>query len=181
MKKHSIDIHFLLLVLIIILMMTFVSGCSISRKVNKQTQEVTTEKTTDETIKTVSDITTQTGEQIAATTNIIENCDTVVTVQVIPTGDQRLDEYLKSNPLRIPVKFNRVTSKQEYTKRQETKEENIKIDQSKKQQESSQVITEKKDVDQKSRPSLVFWAIGGIVVLSIAFGIYKSGILKKFF
>jgi hypothetical protein len=179
MKKHNINIHFVLLILVIIFINLFMS-CSITRKVNKQTTAINTEKTTDESVKINSDITTKTGEQIASTTNISENLDTVITVSVLPTGDQRLDEFLKNNPLRIPVKFNRVTQKQEYTTRQESKIENTRIDQNKKQQENSQVISKKKNVDQKSTPSFVFWGLGGIVVMAIGFGIYKSGILKKF-
>jgi ABC-type multidrug transport system fused ATPase/permease subunit len=172
MKKHSVDIQFALLILVIILMNLFMS-CSITRKVNKERQEITTEKATDETIKTVSDIITQSGEQIASTTKIIENCDTMVTVQILPTGDQRLDEFLKNNPLRIPVKFNRVTQKQEYTNRQETKKENTAVDTKKKTEEKAKVSIEKKNVDQKTTPSIVFWGIGLLAFAGIAFVGYK--------
>jgi hypothetical protein len=162
-----------------VIIMMLLSGCSITRKVNKDRTEVSTEKVVNESVKTVSDISTQTGEQVSSTTNIVENCDTVVTVQALPTGNPQLDEYLKSNPLKVPVKFNRTTNKQEYTSRQENKKENISVDQDKNSKENIQSVAEKKNVDQKTTPSIVFWGIGLIAFAGIAFLGYKF--LKKRF
>ena len=172
MKKHSTDIRFLLLIIIIILM-TFISGCSVSRKVNKDRTEISTQKVVEESVKTVSDITTQTGERVSSITNIVENCDTIITVQTLLTGNPQLDEYLKSNPLKVPVKFNRTTNKQEYTSRQQNKNENISVDQAKNSKENIQSVVEKKKVDQKTTPSIVFWGIGLLALAGIAFLWYK--------
>jgi hypothetical protein len=187
MKKHSMDIHFFLFVLMIILIMTFISGCSISRKMNKEhsiTQEsgkVSTDTKTSLTDKSTTRITEHTNDTVKTPGVNIQGESLGTYLQTVVNGDTLFAKYEpKTNtitaeyigtPKKVPVKSTKTTEINNNIQKEESK----KSDSSYKNKEDNL----SKQVDQKTAPSFVFWFLGGLVILVIAFGIYKSGILKK--
>jgi hypothetical protein len=172
MKKFKTEIHFILLVFIIIIMNLLVS-CSSSRHVVKDQTITQAETKTYETVKTDLRSVTHCDLFASSTSTITETIDTTVTITDFKTRNPALDEFLKNNPLVIPVKKKRVEQKQEFSnKKEEVVTNEIKVEQ-KKTEVNQKSTVEKKEVKTKSVPSFVFFFFLFFILAAILFFAWK--------
>lgn len=178
MKNKAIDITFILLVTIILLMVTLI-GCTSSRKVQKNELKQTTETEVKQATEVRNDVTTTRNNEITSTTTTRECVDTVVSVVVAPTGNAKLDSFLRNKPLQVAVKLNRSTIRQEYRKENELSTDKTVMKNDQSVQKTEKTVQKAKNVETKGSPWWLFAGLGAlmVVVAYLAYRYIKNRVL----
>jgi Ca2+/Na+ antiporter len=177
MKKHVPDLCAIALFIIVYLMLTFLSGCTTQKNIQKEKTSQKTEIISNENRQTIEKTVTNTTEQAHSTTETTETVDTLVKV-ILPLSKidstfQGSDQYIT---ISIPVKLIRNIKKEEFGTKQEQKtqdkQEDLKQKTTVKQESKSQILDKK--VTRNNSWGVVATIIGLLALIALIYWLYRK-------
>jgi hypothetical protein len=177
MKKHTPDLCLIGLIAIFYILLTFLSGCTTQKNVQREKIDQKSDIQTTEQRTTTDNTVTNTSEAIRSSTTITEMVDTCIKMTVpVASIDSCYKDLSKKITISVPVKIKRTIKKEEFGTRQEAKTEDVKEDLKKTSsiKQSSEVQILDKHVKRNNSWVLIASIIGGLVVIVAVYLIYRK-------